>query len=86
MQQVGPGMLVMEEARDGRKSLERFPARLATLGLPAVAMVFHPFYVGEYSMKCEGLGNWAGHAAWQVRFQQRPDKFPRLRGYHTACG
>ncbi len=81
MQQVRPGMLVMEETRDGRKSLERFPAHLATTGLPAVAMVFHPFYVGEYNMKCEGLGTWAGHSAWQIHFQLRPDKFPRLRGY-----
>ncbi len=82
MQQVRPGMLVMDETRDGRRSLERFPAHLATLGLPAVAMVFHPFYVGDYAMRCEGLGAWEGRSAWQIHFQQRPDKFPRLRGYH----
>ena len=82
MQQVRKDSLFMDETRDGRRSLERFPARLATTGLPAVAMVFHPFYAGDYAMKCEGLGTWDGHAAWQVHFQQRPDKFPRLRGYH----
>ncbi len=81
MQQVRPGMLVMEETRDGRKSLERFPAHLATMGLPAVAMVFHPFFVGDYAMTCEGLGKWDGRSAWQIHFQLRPGKFPRLRGY-----
>lgn len=81
MQQVRPGMLVMDETRDGRRSLDRFPARLATTGLPAVAMVFHPFFAGDYAFKCEGLGKWDGRAAWQIHFQQRPDKFPRLRGY-----
>ena len=81
MQQVRAGMLVMEETRDGRKSLDKFPAHLATLGLPAVAMVFHPFYVGDYTMKCEGMGGWDGHSAWQIHFQQRKDKYPRLRGY-----
>lgn len=83
MKKVREGALVMEELRDGRQSLDRFPARLATLGLPAVAMVFHPFYVDGYAMKCEGLGTWDGRPAWQIRFQQRPDKFPRLRGYRV---
>ena len=82
MQQVRPGMLVMDETRDGRRSLERFPAHLATTGLPAVAMVFHPYFIGDYGMRCEGLGTWDGSSAWQIHFQQRPDKFPRLRGYH----
>lgn len=83
MKKVREGALVMEELRDGRLSLEKFPARLATLGLPAVAMVFHPFYVDGFSMKCEGLGTWDGRRAWQIRFQQRPDKYPRLRGYRV---
>ncbi len=82
MQQVKPGMLFMDETRDGRRSLDRFPAHLATTGLPVVAMVFHPYFVGDYAMKCEGLGTWEGRSAWQIHFQQRPDKFPRLRGYH----
>ena len=81
MKKVRAGSLYMEELRDGRQSLDKFPAHLATLGLPAVAMVFHPYYVDGYSMKCEGLGSWDGRRAWQIRFQQRPDKYPRLRSY-----
>ncbi|HEX7424722.1 MAG TPA: hypothetical protein VF311_12670 [Terriglobales bacterium] len=81
MKQPRTGMLVMDETRDGGLSLNKFPAHLATLGLPVTAMVFHPIFVGEYNMKCEGLGQWDGHRAWQIYFQQRPDKYPRLRGY-----
>lgn len=83
MAQPRAGMLVMDETRDGSSSLLRFPARLATLGLPALALVFHPYFSGEYEMTCEGLGNWDGQYAWQVHFQQRPDKLPRLRAYRT---
>ncbi len=83
MKKVRDRSLFMDELRDGHQSLDKFPAHIATLGLPAVAMVFHPFYVDGYAMKCEGLGTWDGRRAWQIRFQQRPDKFPRLRGYRV---
>lgn len=81
MEHVREGMLVMDEIRDRTRSLEKFPAHIATLGLPAVAMVFHPFFVNEYDMKCEGMGKLDRYQAWQVRFQQRPDKLARLRAY-----
>jgi len=83
LKKVREGLLVMDELRDGRQSLEKFPARLATLGLPAVVMVFHPYYVDEYKMTCEGLAWRDGRPAWQIHFQQRPDRFPRLRGYRV---
>ncbi len=33
---------------------------------------------------CEGLGQWQGQPAWQVRFQQRPDRPIRIRGYRVG--
>jgi hypothetical protein len=81
MQEIRPGMLTMEETRNGSASLDSFPARLATLGLPVMALIFHPYFVDEYSMTCEGLGQWQGQPAWQVHFQQRPDRAARIRGY-----
>lgn len=82
MREVRKGMLVMEETRDDELSAAgRFPAGLATLGLPALALVFHPYLADEYEMKCEGLGKFEGYDAWLVRFQQRPDTPPRLRAY-----
>ncbi len=84
MNRVRPDMLVMEETRDGRIPLEKFPAHFATLGLPIMALIFHPVFSGEYEMQCEGLGQWEGRPAWQVYFYQRADKVPRLRAYSSG--
>ncbi len=84
MNQVRPDMLVMEETRDGRIPLEKFPAHFATLGLPIMALVFHPVFSGEYEMQCEGLGQWDNQPAWQIYFFQRADKIPRLRAYTSG--
>ena len=84
MNQVRPDMLVMEETRDGRIPLDKFPAHFATLGLPIMALVFHPVFSGEYEMRCEGLGQWDGQPAWQIYFFQRADKLPRLRAYTSG--
>ena len=84
MNQIRPDMLVMEETRDGRIPIEKFPANFATLGLPIMALVFHPVFSGEYEMQCEGLGQWDGRPAWQIYFFQRGDKVPRLRAYTSG--
>jgi hypothetical protein len=76
-------MVFVEEYRNGQTSLEVFPARLATLGLPALALIFHPYLVGDFQITCEGLGQWRGQPAWQLHFQQRPDRPSRIRSYHV---
>ena len=81
--EVRPGMLVMEETRDNGEALDKFPARLATKGLPALALVFHPYFADDFEMRCEGRSNWDGYYAWQVHFQQRADKLPRLHAYRV---
>lgn len=81
LQEIRPGMLKMEETRDSATSPLVFRARWADFGLPAIALVFHPYFVDEYNMSCEGLGEWEGRPAWQVHFQQRPDRAARLRAY-----
>ncbi|MBV9609174.1 MAG: hypothetical protein JO187_06425, partial [Acidobacteria bacterium] len=71
--------LYVEEYRNGRPGETEFPTNLATKGLPAFALIFHPDYIGDFSMICEGLAEIHGRSAWQVRFvQQRANRF---RGY-----
>jgi len=79
-----PQHLSVEETRDGQEMPTTFPKQLATRGLAAFALIFHPYYVDDFSMSCEGLGTWRGVPAWQVRFAQRPDKFPRIRTYQVG--
>ncbi len=54
-------------------------------GLVALALIFHPKYVSDFDMKCEGLGQWNGRPAWQVYFQQRRDKEARIRVYRAEA-
>lgn len=75
------GGLHMSEMRDGGTSLQRFPGGLATLGLPAMVLVFNPTYSRDFEMKCEGRSDWHGRPAWVVYFQQRPERQSRLRAY-----
>jgi len=75
------GLPHMRETRDGGLSWEKFPAGLATLGIPSTILVLDPYFSDGYQLTCEGSGEWAGRPAWLLYFQQRSDKHPRLRGY-----
>jgi tetratricopeptide (TPR) repeat protein len=78
---IREGYLGVQEYRNGTQDLGVFPDAVATVGLPAAVLVFHPYYSDDYEMKCEGLGRWKGGLAWQIHFSQKPDKQSRLRGY-----
>lgn len=75
------GTFLMEEYRDGLENSNGFPAHVATHGLPALALLFHPTLAGDFQFKCEGLGQWDGRTVWQVHFAQRTDKPVRIRAY-----
>ena len=75
----GKGMLLIQEFRDAGE-LE-MPDKITTTGLPALAIAFHPLYRNDFEMRCEGLGEWQGQAAWLVHFRQADGKPSRLRSY-----
>jgi tetratricopeptide (TPR) repeat protein len=83
VQQVRPGTYTMEEYRNGMMDLDLFPERIATLGLTALVMVFHPTYQEDYDLTCEGLSRWHDGLAWQLHFRQKADKPARLRSYRV---
>jgi tetratricopeptide (TPR) repeat protein len=83
VQQVRPGIYTMEEYRNGMMDLDLFPERIATLGLTALVMVFHPIYRDDYEVTCEGLSRWRGGLAWQLHFRQKAGKPARLRSYRV---
>jgi tetratricopeptide (TPR) repeat protein len=68
------GPLHVDEFRNGSLSFDPFPNRIATVGTPSLVLIFHPRYVINFKMECEGLGQWHGQPAWQVRFEQRADR------------
>jgi tetratricopeptide (TPR) repeat protein len=81
---IREGYLAVQEYRNGAQDLSVFPDSVATVGLPAAVLVFHPYYSADYDMKCEGLGRWKGGLAWQIHFAQKPGKRSQLRGYRAG--
>ena len=81
---IREGYLSVQEYRNGTQDLGVFPDSIATIGLPAAVLVFHPFYRDDYDMTCEGLGRWKGHLAWQIHFAQKQGKSSRIRGYRAG--
>ncbi|MGH9815003.1 MAG: tetratricopeptide repeat protein [Candidatus Acidiferrales bacterium] len=85
IQRPKPNLLWVEEYRDGLIG-GSFVGGIATTGLAAMALVFHPFYAGDFEMRCEGQGSWNGEAVWFVYFRQRSDVQPRIRAYRNHRG
>jgi Flp pilus assembly protein TadD len=83
VEQVRPGMYIMEEYRNGTTDLDLFPERIATIGLTSMVMIFHPIYQGDYDVTCEGLSRWHGGLAWQLHFRQKAGRAARLRSYRV---
>lgn len=81
IQEIRPGILNVDEYRNGSLSYEGFPGGTATLGLPTLVLIFHPYSAVNYDMTCEGLAHWNGGLAWQVHFRQRRDKPSTDRAY-----
>ena len=47
-------------------------------GLVAMALVFHPQFLNDFSFRCEGLTEWKGHNTWSIYFTERLDRPARL--------
>ncbi|MGA7917002.1 MAG: carboxypeptidase regulatory-like domain-containing protein [Candidatus Acidiferrales bacterium] len=79
--QAPNGVFELDEFRNGGVDRSQFPAGIATEGLPAMALLFHPTLASDFNFKCEGLGFWEGRPAWRIRFAQRTDRPNRMRDY-----
>jgi tetratricopeptide (TPR) repeat protein len=84
IRQIGARELDVQEYRNGSVSMQQFPAHLGTIGLPVLALIFHPYYRGEYEFACEGRGEWRGKPAWMVHFRQRNDQANEMRVYRVS--
>jgi len=83
--QMKDGKFFIDEFRNGGTDVEQFPAQIATQGLPALALIFHPVLAGDFDFRCEGLGQWDGQELWQLHFVQRADRPVQIRSYYIAA-
>ncbi len=73
----------IDERRDGGGATSSFPTALATRGLVSIGInIFHPDFSDDFNFSCEGLGRWAGHPAWQLRFEQKKTVPSRIRSWN----
>ena len=86
VEEIRPGYLGVEEYRNRHGSGDDFPDGVATIGLPALVLIFHPYNAGSFEMTCEGLARWNGSLGWQVHFRQRSDKPNTIRSYRIGNG
>ncbi|MGA9184577.1 MAG: hypothetical protein WBZ32_04705 [Candidatus Acidiferrales bacterium] len=75
------GDFLIDEYRDGEIDPGRFPAGIATMGLPALALIFHPKLASEFNFTCDGMAEYGGRPVWVVHFEQRADRPNRIRSY-----
>jgi len=76
-----PGFLAVDEYRSGEVARDQYPDHIASTGFAALALVFHPDMRDNFSMVCEGLGDWHGQASWLVHFRQRSDRPNLIHSY-----
>jgi tetratricopeptide (TPR) repeat protein len=77
---AGP-LSVSEYRNGGGAQSSQFPDGMATNGLPALVLIFHPYYATNYDMVCEGLARTSRGLAWQIHFRQLPDKTNGIKSY-----
>ncbi|MBV9885028.1 MAG: tetratricopeptide repeat protein [Acidobacteria bacterium] len=81
------GALLLDEERDGGQNLSEFPTSLASRGLVGLGVfLFDPDYQNDVTYRCEGLSEWRGQAAWEIRFEQKREVESRLRTWRTNRG
>lgn len=78
------GLLNVDEYRDSHYSAAQFPDGVATTGLPALALIFHPFNVQNFALSCEGRTRTHGLSTWQIYFRQRSDRPNTVRTYQVG--
>jgi Flp pilus assembly protein TadD len=81
------GSLLLDEQRDGGENLNEFPTSLASHGLVGLGVfLFEPEYQNDVTYRCEGLSEWRGQAAWEIRFEQKRDVESRLMTWRNNRG
>ncbi|HYL83059.1 MAG TPA: tetratricopeptide repeat protein [Candidatus Angelobacter sp.] len=84
IEEIRPGVFGVEEYQSSGSTPADSPGGWTTKGLPALVLIFHPYYSGTFAMKCEGLATLNGKRAWQIYFRQRKDKPNKIRSYRIG--
>jgi tetratricopeptide (TPR) repeat protein len=84
IEEIRPGILGVEEYLSSGSAPADPLGGITSKGLPALVLIFHSYYSGNFSMRCEGLATLNGKRAWQIYFRQREDKPNNIRSYRLG--
>lgn len=80
------GNLHLKESRQELDQNDADAAKLEDVGMPALALIFHPNYTSDFTFECLGAADWDGQPAWVVGFRQIKGKPSRLMAFRTTKG
>jgi len=74
VERITPKVFQVNEVREQGSQPAKLSGRISDMGVPGLALAFHPSIQENLEWTCEGLGKWNDRPAWVVHFQQRPDR------------
>ncbi len=80
------GSLVLKESRIELDHNNANAAQLEDVGVPALALIFHPLYSIDFTFQCAGAAEWNGQPAWVVAFRQIKGRPSRLMSFRSSTG
>jgi hypothetical protein len=85
IEEISPGAFDVAEYRDGAfGAAGGFPHDISSVGMPSLAMIFHPSHLPEFEMTCGGPTVWHERPVWRVLFQQRKDHEARMSQFRIG--
>jgi tetratricopeptide (TPR) repeat protein len=75
------GFQFQEYRNGGIVRAQQFPSGIRTANLAEHGLIFHPLLATGFHFSCEGLGEWKGHPAWLVQFEEKKNDLNPFRSY-----
>ncbi len=83
---VRNGSLALKESRQALDHNDANTAQLEDVGVPALALIFHPIYSVDFTFQCAGAAEWNSQPAWVVAFRQIKGRPSRLMAFRSPRG
>jgi len=74
----------VEEYRISARPIETAAGEMIDTGTAAFALIFHPYFIRDFAMSCEGLADMQSRVAWQLHFAQNPSRSNLFHVYRVG--
>jgi VWFA-related protein len=84
IQNLGEGNYTVAEFHNQVHTDHHIVGGLTASGGPALALVFHPAHLEEFTMTCGDLVKLDGNTAWEIHFAQRKDRPAQISSFQDG--